>query len=324
MNVEGVCYGYRWWAPAAGRGSLPPVVLVHGFAQSAASWEAVARRLAEDRAVYALDLLGCGGSDRPEDPEAYSLAAQGQALAAFVRLVCGQAEGAAAVEASASSGAAAAGILAFPDAAPAVATPADVPASSGDAAMFHVKPWVVGYSMGGRIVLAAAAADKAFSQLVGGIVLESAGLGPATESDRAAAASADAHHAAMLRTAGVEVFFAYWEDLPLFATQRDLPDDVRRSVAAERLAHDAESLARAFDCAGQHCMPARDRTLETLQRLVAAKIPVCYLAGQLDRKYAAVAADLKAALPAVAVRIIPDAGHNTHLENPEGFLSAWA
>ncbi|NHM13913.1 alpha/beta fold hydrolase [Xiamenia xianingshaonis] len=286
MNVEGVCYGYRWWAPVAGRGSLPPVVLVHGFAQSAASWEAVARRLAEDRAVYALDLLGCGGSDCPEDPEAYSLTAQGQALAAFVRLVCGQAEGA-------------------------------------GAAMFHVKPWVVGYSMGGRVVLAAAATDKAFSQLVGGIVLESAGLGPATKSDRAAAASADARHAAMLRTAGVEAFFAYWEDLPLFATQRDLPDDVRRSVAAERLAHDAEALARAFDCAGQHCMPARDRTLETLQRLVAAKIPVCYLAGQLDRKYAAVAADLKAALPAVAVRIIPDAGHNTHLENPEGFLSAW-
>ncbi|NHM16899.1 alpha/beta fold hydrolase [Eggerthellaceae bacterium zg-887] len=287
MNVEGVCYGYRWWAPAAGRGSLPPVVLVHGFAQSAASWEAVARRLAEDRAVYALDLLGCGGSDRPEDPEAYSLTAQGRVLAAFVRLVCGQAEGAA-------------------------------------AAMFHVKPWVVGYSMGGRVVLAAAAADKAFSQLVGGIVLESAGLGPATESDRAAAVSADARHAAMLRTAGVDAFFAYWEDLPLFATQRDLPDDVRRSVAAERLAHDAEALARAFDRAGQHCMPARDRTIETLQRLVAAKIPVCYLAGHLDRKYADVAAALKAALPAAAVRIIPDAGHNTHLENPEGFLSAWA
>ncbi len=189
--------------------------------------------------------------------------------------------------------------------------------------MFHVKPWVVGYSMGGRVLLAAAAADKAFPQFVGGVVLESAGLGPASESDRAAAARADARHAAMLRTKGVKAFFAYWEGLPLFETQRALPDDVRRSVAAERLAHDAESLARAFDCAGQHCMPARGQALETLQRLVAADVSVCYLAGQLDRKYAALAADLQAALPAAAVRIIPGAGHNTHLENLEGFLSAW-
>jgi pimeloyl-ACP methyl ester carboxylesterase len=54
-------------------GSGPPVVLLHGFSQSADSWAetGVIDVLAKDRQVVALDRLGHGGSDAPSNPVAY-------------------------------------------------------------------------------------------------------------------------------------------------------------------------------------------------------------------------------------------------------------
>ncbi|WP_416241774.1 alpha/beta fold hydrolase, partial [Eggerthella sinensis] len=64
----GVCYGVARWgasAPAAASDAAPatPLILLHGFSQSAASWDDVAVRLAATRPVYALDLVGHGASD---------------------------------------------------------------------------------------------------------------------------------------------------------------------------------------------------------------------------------------------------------------------
>lgn len=51
-------------------GSGPPVVLVHGIGLDAASvsWRHVLPALSTDRTVYALDLPGHGGSDKPDAP----------------------------------------------------------------------------------------------------------------------------------------------------------------------------------------------------------------------------------------------------------------
>ena len=73
---------------AACRESAVPLILLHGFAQSSASWNATASELAATgRPVYALDLVGHGGSERPANPRAYALDAQGEALLAFARLI---------------------------------------------------------------------------------------------------------------------------------------------------------------------------------------------------------------------------------------------
>ena len=83
---DGVRYGMaRWGAPDAAPAT--PLILLHGFSQSAASWADVAVRLAATRPVYALDLVGHGASDRPDNPEAYALDAQGAALRAFAHHV---------------------------------------------------------------------------------------------------------------------------------------------------------------------------------------------------------------------------------------------
>ena len=67
------------------RAGLPPVLLIHGFAQSAQTWHGVAQLLAEDRTVYALDLVGHGQSAKPANESSYSLIEMGKALLAFAK-----------------------------------------------------------------------------------------------------------------------------------------------------------------------------------------------------------------------------------------------
>ena len=66
VSAAGIHTRYRHWGTAG-----PPVVLVHGAAESADTWEGVAEPLAAGRHVYALDVSGWGYSQRrgPYDAE---------------------------------------------------------------------------------------------------------------------------------------------------------------------------------------------------------------------------------------------------------------
>jgi 2-succinyl-6-hydroxy-2,4-cyclohexadiene-1-carboxylate synthase len=54
-------------------GSGPPVLLLHGFTGSAATWGPLARALAESHATIAPSLLGHGRSDAPRDAARYDM-----------------------------------------------------------------------------------------------------------------------------------------------------------------------------------------------------------------------------------------------------------
>ena len=60
------------------RGRGEPVVLLHGIAHSAQAWDSVLPALAERYEVVAIDLPGCGRSDKPDTD--YSLGAQATAV----------------------------------------------------------------------------------------------------------------------------------------------------------------------------------------------------------------------------------------------------
>lgn len=77
---RGVRYRVCEWGDA----DKAPVVLLHGFAQSAESWCDVAPSLAKNRFVVALDCIGHGKSDRPDDPPLYEMSAVLDALSAFL------------------------------------------------------------------------------------------------------------------------------------------------------------------------------------------------------------------------------------------------
>ena len=52
-------------------GNGPPLVLLHGFTGSSASWSRVGHELARHHRVIAIDLIGHGASSAPRDPSRY-------------------------------------------------------------------------------------------------------------------------------------------------------------------------------------------------------------------------------------------------------------
>ena len=337
FDFEGMRFGVKAWrasASGARKGSVlsAPIVLVHGFAQQASTWDKVALSLSRAGVeCFAFELAGHGKSARPTvgdvpGREAFDLDFQAQALLAFCEAV-----------------AHVAGRL----------------------------PVLVGYSMGGRVALQAAClvaddlrdggqidrialrSSAAFApcgrsgrlDVAGGgqrdtaatsaddvaqvpearapfsaLVLESAGLGPVDNAAREALRERNFAWAARVRGEGVSAFMSWWEALPLFESQRNLPVDQRERLRAGRLANDTESLALSFERAGAHAMSSQGESIRTLCELVAKGIPVSYLAGELDAKYCKVLADLRAdSHDAVSYRAVPCAGHNIHLEQPEAF-----
>ena len=174
---------------------------------------------------------------------------------------------------------------------------------------------LVGYSMGGR--MAAQALVRHPDLPVAAAVLESAGLGPQDDAERAALAARSAQWAARLRSEGVGPFMDWWETLPLFASQQALPASVRQAVRRERVDFDAEALARSLEGWGQQHQSLQAETLAALERAQDAGVLLAYVTGSLDKKYCALADCVRdAGLPTIA---IPDAGHNVHLEKPDRF-----
>ena len=154
------------------------------------------------------------------------------------------------------------------------------------------------------------------------LVLESAGTGPVDDAAREALRERNFAWAARVRGDGVSAFMDWWAGLPLFESQRILPDEQQKRLRVGRLANDAESLALSFERAGAHVMPSKQETVRALCELSRRGIPVSYLAGEVDAKYCKVASTLRAeSQGAISCRIVPAAGHNIHLEQPGTFGS---
>ena len=368
-DFEGMRFGVKAWRASAsdareGDASAVPIVLVHGFAQQASTWDDAARLLANAGAeCFGFELAGHGagacsaGGDSVERPDFFDLCFQARALLAFCRVVARDA---------------------------------------------GVAPVLVGYSMGGRVALQAAclAADDLWDGELGraalrssaafaprgrarrldavagdlrdgdqfgraalgssaafapcdrtgrldvagacqrdtaatsagdavrmsaavpfsALVLESAGLGPVDDAAREALRERNFAWAARVRDEGVSAFMDWWAGLPLFESQRNLANDQRERLRAGRLANDTESLALSFERAGAHAMPSKQETVRALCELSLRGIPASYLAGEFDAKYRKVLADLRAeSQGAISCRVVPAAGHNIHLEQPEAF-----
>jgi len=273
-------------------------VLLHGFAQTPASWDAVVQRLqAAGHRTYVLDLYESKCDLKLLSTEgALEDAEQGKGV-----------EGDAGAEG-------------------ALASARDLLASLGAvcdrvAAIVRLvaqadgAPVLVGYSMGGRI--AAETVVRHPDLPLAGLVLESAGLGPADEAARVALAERNGAWAQRLREEGVAAFMDWWETLPLFASQQALLSEAHAAVRTERISRDAGPLARSLEAWGAHHQAAEEVTLSVLAELTNRNVPVLYLAGTLDEKYSAVAA--RAHAVGVPVILVPNVGHNVHLESPSAF-----
>lgn len=169
---------------------------------------------------------------------------------------------------------------------------------------------LLGYSLGGRIAL-----YTAFSGFFQGLILESASPGLADAGEREQRRQSDHTLAERIEREGVEAFIDYWEQIPLFASQRNLPPETQAALRTQRLNNRANGLANSLRGVGTGAQPA----LHT--RLPELKLPVLLLAGELDTKFSHIASQMAASLPLARLALVPGAGHTIHLEQPARFAA---
>lgn len=169
---------------------------------------------------------------------------------------------------------------------------------------------LLGYSMGGRIAL-----YTAFSGFFRALVLESASAGLSDPDEREQRRQSDNELAERIEREGVKAFVDYWEQLPLFGSQSNLPEAVRAALREQRLNNQARGLAHSLRGVGTGVQP------DLYKRLPMLNIPVLLLAGKLDQKFCRIAQAMARQLPQAKLHIIENAGHTPHLEQPECFVS---
>jgi 2-succinyl-6-hydroxy-2,4-cyclohexadiene-1-carboxylate synthase len=244
-------------------GNGPPLVLLHGFTGSWASWSTLSRDLASDHRVIAIDLIGHGASSAPAELSRYAFE------------------------------------LALQDV-------AEVTDQLGVARA----SWL-GYSMGGRLALGMAVDHP---ERVSSLILESATAGIQHETERLQRAEADQELASRIEEVGIEMFVHEWERLPIWDSQRALPDEVSRVQRDIRLGNRPVGLANSLRAMGQGAQPSY------WERLSEIEVPVLLMAGALDRKYVGIAGQMGVRIVDVTLSVVPGAGHAVHLEGPREFV----
>ncbi|MHC5373940.1 2-succinyl-6-hydroxy-2,4-cyclohexadiene-1-carboxylate synthase [Enterococcus sp. LJL120] len=173
--------------------------------------------------------------------------------------------------------------------------------------------FLLGYSMGGRVALAWA---LTFPENKLGIILESTSPGLKTLPERIARKKSDRKLALRLQQFGIENFVDFWQELPLFASQKNLAPEIQAAVRQERLRQAPFGLAMSLLFMGTGSQASYWSALKK------ADLPILFLAGQLDLKFSQIGLKMVQQAKNFAYQVIPAAGHCIHLEQPEKFQQA--
>ena len=167
----------------------------------------------------------------------------------------------------------------------------------------------VGYSMGGRLAfyLALTHPDRCRA-----LVVESGSPGLASEQERKSRRQWEDSKAAELEGQGLDAFLDDWYRQPLFHTIGR--NEARFAVLMDRRRrNDPAGLARSLRFMGTGSQPS------LWPELPAIPFPWLAVAGELDSRYRKTMRDMVSLSENGRLVTIPDAGHNTHFENPEAF-----
>lgn len=239
-----------------------PAILLHGFTGDASMWSPFIEKWGKNLKLFAVDIVGHGKTDPPDDVERYKMLSVVDDLFLLMEKLKIQ------------------------------------------------KADFVGYSMGGRLALSFAAK---YPTKVRKLVLESASPGLESEAERKKRIEQDLKLAQFIEEKGIEEFIDYWEDIPLFETQKSLPADIRKKLREQRLHNTVIGLANSLRGMGTGSQPSWWDELREL------KVDTLLITGSLDEKFCRIAEQMQERLEYSQWVNVEGCGHAIHVENSEKF-----
>ena len=173
-------------------------------------------------------------------------------------------------------------------------------------------PIVVGYSLGGRVALHAALLHP---NRMRALVLESTSPGLEAVLEREARSAFDHARAAALLADGVPAFTKAWYSAPLFHSLHRYPLLLAKLQAA-RATNNARWLSKVI----RELSPGR--AASAWAGLASITTRTLLAAGALDVQYTAYVQRMALLMPSANSLIVPNAGHNVHVEEPAAYVHA--
>ena len=134
--------------------------------------------------------------------------------------------------------------------------------------------------MGGRLALSYA---MEYPHRVRKLILESSSPGLKTEEERKNRQIQDHKLAQFILDKGIESFVDYWENIPLFSTQKSLPEAKQQEIRKQRLQNSPTGLANSLKGMGSGAQPS------WWDRLSEFEVETLLLTGSLDQKFCSIA-----------------------------------
>ncbi|MFB7139092.1 2-succinyl-6-hydroxy-2,4-cyclohexadiene-1-carboxylate synthase [Gottfriedia sp. NPDC056225] len=171
---------------------------------------------------------------------------------------------------------------------------------------------LLGYSMGGRLALYFA---LAYPAKISSLILESCTAGLNTERERLARIEQDTKLSAMILNDGIETFVNYWENVPLFSTQKNLPTSSQEEIKKGRLNQSPIGLSNSLIGMGTGIQPS---LWDDLNQFHKTTLLVC---GEYDEKFCLIMGKMNEKLKNSEIIKIPHAGHAIHVEQLKKFAT---
>lgn len=169
---------------------------------------------------------------------------------------------------------------------------------------------ILGYSMGGRVAIAFAAA---YPEMVYKLILESSSPGLEDRQEALNRINHDEGLAEKIEQNGVDAFINFWEKLPLFKRMGNLPEQVKTDIRAQRLNNSPVGLANSLRGMGT------GRQSSFWGILPMLPLPTLLLVGKEDEKFCRIASEMQKILPNGTMKVVEHAGHNIHVEYADFF-----
>ncbi len=171
---------------------------------------------------------------------------------------------------------------------------------------------LVGYSMGGRLAL-----DFSYSypQSVNALILESTSFGLESEMEQQKRINHDINLSKRIENSTIEEFINYWQNIPLFNSQRKLSKEILANVKKEKIEKNN------FVGLKNSLLGFSTGKMRNYFKLISNfNFPILLITGELDDKFTNIAKRVNPLLNNSKMKIVKNAGHNIHLEKPEEFL----